>query len=138
MNWRIWILAVALASAPTIAAMSSAGAPHTGTVESVMAVGKEASVAAQDRASMSRAIAAFTNRLATDRTFATQMLSAIQKQDTTGMATLMRQAGLPGRIEVGRIDPGFHFEINVTTSSSFYHLCFSDEHSCEGHNIVLG
>lgn len=138
MNRRAWILALALAAAPTLMTAVSPRGPNPGTPESLMAVGKEANTLAQERASVERAMVTFTNRLATDKAFATTLLSAIQKKDTTGIASLVRQAGMPGRIEIGRIDDGFHLEINMTISTIAFHSCFSDDHSCEGHNVVLG
>ena len=109
------------------------------TPDRMMAVGKEGLSAAKEVTAALNDITALTNRLSTDRAYATKLLDAVKKGDTTAVKSVLKETMTRSEFTVHDIKSDFHWEFTIHTSpTSGYRGCFSSDNSCEGHNVTLG
>ena len=109
------------------------------TPDRMMAVGKEGLAAAKEVTAALNDITALTNRLSTDRAYATKLLDAVKKGDTTAVKSVLKETMTRSEFTVHDIKSDFHWEFTIHTSpTSGYRGCFSSDGSCEGHNVTLG
>jgi hypothetical protein len=112
--------------------------PSNDTPEGMMAIGKEGQAGTREATAALNDITALTNRMSSDKAYATKLLAAIQKNDSASVTSILKETMTRSEFTVRNIKSDFHFEIDIKTSTLHFHACFSSDHSCDGHNVVLG
>jgi hypothetical protein len=119
--------------------MISAGAALAGkdTPDIVMNTYKVGTPDTADLLAVSSEANSFVNRIASDKTYATKLLEAIQKNNVSAIVSIIKETAPRSTVQVLKINPDFTIAAEFQIRKYKVVVCASSELNCNGAHFLL-
>lgn len=106
------------------------------TPDTLMTTYKAGAADTADLLAVSGEANSFVNRIASDKTYATKLLEAIQKNNTTAIVSIVKETAPRSTVQVQKIDPDFTIAVEFTIRGHHVVVCGSSENKCDGQKFL--
>lgn len=107
------------------------------TPEGVMSAARQGVVESADIFTVVNEANSFLNRLASDRAYATKFLESIQKNDPSGVVSVVKQTAPRSQVSINQLRPDFLVIVSFKVKTHDVTACLSSESSCSGRAVSV-